>query len=250
VLQRVLRERDVREDGTVTRETYLFGRRLRLSIMTVTSLTLHFHPLASFCWKALVGLYELEVPFEKHVVDLSNPAAQAAFTRLWPIGKFPVLRDDARDCTVPESTIILEYLDRHSTGPRRLIPADPDLALECRLRDRLYDLYIHLPLQRVVGDRLRPAEARDALGVEQARAQIETAYAVVEEHVRVGPWAMGADFTLADCAAMPALFYANKVVPFEGRWKNLTAYLERLESRPSVARVLRDAEPYLQMFPG
>lgn len=214
------------------------------------SLTLHFHPLSSFCWKALIGLYELDVPFEKHLVDLSDPAARAALTRLWPIGKFPVLRDDARDRSVPESTIILEYVDRLSNGPRRLIPADPDLALECRLRDRMYDSYIHLPMGKIVGDGLRPAEARDALGVEQARAQLEIAYSLAEEHVRVGPWAMGADFTLADCAAMPALFYANKVAPFAGRWKNLTAYLERLESRPSVARVLREAEPYFHMFPG
>jgi glutathione S-transferase len=212
-------------------------------------LTLHFHPLASFCWKALIGLYELEVPFEKHHVDLSNPAERDAFRRLWSIAKFPVLRDDARDRTVPESTIIIEYLDCIAKGPRRLIPADPDLALECRLRDRLYDAYIHLPMQKVVGDRLRAAEARDALGVEQARVQIETAYALVDEQVRVGPWAMGADFTLADCSAMPALFYANKVASFEGRWRNLTAYLERLESRPSVARVLREAEPYFRRFP-
>jgi glutathione S-transferase len=214
------------------------------------SLTLHFHPLSSFCWKALIGLYELEVPFEKHLVDLSDPEARAAFTRLWPIAKFPVLRDDARDRTVPESTILLEYVDRLSKGPRRLIPADPDLALECRLRERLYDSYIHVPMGKIVDDRLRPAEARDALGVERARAQIEAAYALADEHVRVGPWAMGADFTLADCAAMPALFYGNKVAPFEGRWKNLTVYLERLESRPSVARVLREAEPYFHMFPG
>jgi glutathione S-transferase len=214
------------------------------------SLTLHFHPLASFCWKALIGLYELEVPFEKHVVDLSNPSERAAFARLWPIAKFPVLRDDARDCTVPESTIILEYADGLSKGPRRLIPSDPGLALECRLRDRVYDWYIHQPMARVVGNRLRPAEARDALGVEQALAQLETGYALADEHVRVGPWAMGVDFTLADCAAMPALYYANKVAPFGGRWKNLTAYLVRLESRPSVARVLREAEPYFHMFPG
>jgi glutathione S-transferase len=214
------------------------------------SLTLHFHPLASFCWKALIGLYELEVPFEKHLVDLGDPDARAAFTRLWPLAKFPVLRDDARDRTVPESTILLEYVDRLSKGPRSLLPADPGLALECRLRDRVYDAYIHLPLQKIVDDRIRPAEARDPLGVERARAQLETAYALVEEHVRVGPWSMGADFTLADCAAMPALFYANKVAPFVGRWKNLTGYLERLEARPSVARVLREAEPYFHLFPG
>jgi len=214
------------------------------------SLTLHFHPLASFCWKALIGLYELEVPFEKHLVDLSDPAARDALARLWPITKFPVLRDGARDRTVPESSIILEYVDRLAQRPRPLIPADPELALECRLRERLYDWYIHVPMGKIVTDRLRPPEARDPFGVEQARAQMETAYALADEHVRVGPWAMGTDFTLADCAAMPALFYANKVAPFEGRWKDLTVYLERLTSRPSVARVLREAEPYLQMFPG
>jgi glutathione S-transferase len=214
------------------------------------SLTLYFHPLSSYCWKALIGLYELEVPFEKHLVDLSNPAARAAFTCLWPIAKFPVLRDDARDRTVPESTVLLDYVDGLSKGPRRLIPDDPDVALECRLRDRLYDSYIHLPMQKIVGDRLRPAEARDARGVEEARAQMETAYALADEQVRIGPWAMGADFTLADCAAMPALFYGNKVAPLEGHWKNLKAYLERLESRPSVARVLREAEPYFHLFPG
>ncbi|HEY1817822.1 MAG TPA: glutathione S-transferase family protein [Kofleriaceae bacterium] len=203
------------------------------------TLTLHYHPLSSFCWKALVGLYELDVPFEKHLVDLSDADARAAFARLWPLAKFPVLRDDANDRTVPESTIILEYV-----GADRLIPN-----LECRLRDRLYDAYIHIPMQKIIGDRLRPAEARDAFGVDQARAQIEATYALVDEHVRVGPWAMGNDFTLADCAAMPALFYANKVAPL-ARWKHATAYLERLQMRPSVARVLREAEPYFAMFPG
>jgi|SRR5579884_523162 len=213
------------------------------------SLTLHYHPLSSFCWKALIGLYELGIPFDTHLVDLSDPAARAAFAGLWPIAKFPVLRDEARGRTVPESTILLEYADGLCGGSRRLVPVDPDRALECRLRDRLYDAYIHAPMQKVVGDRLRPAGARDPLGVEQARAQMEVAYAMAEDHVRVGPWAMGAEFTLADCAAMPALFYGNKVAPFEGRWKNLTAYLERLKRRPSVARVLRDAEPWFYAFP-
>ncbi len=212
------------------------------------SLTLHYHPLSSFCWKALVGLYELEIPFEKKLVDLGNAAERAAFARLWPIAKFPVLRDDAHDRTMPESTILLEYAERLAGG-RRLIPEDPDRAIECRLRDRVHDLYIHVPMQKIVGDRLRPRESRDALGVEQARAQMETTYALVDEQARVGPWSMGEDFTLADCAAMPALYYGNKVVPFVGRWKNLTAYFERLTQRPSVARVLREAEPYFHMFP-
>jgi glutathione S-transferase len=213
------------------------------------SLTLHYHPLASYCWKALIGLYELEVPFEKHLVDLSDDAARARFAHLWPIAKFPVLRDDAHNRTIPESTIILEYADRLGPGINRLIPAEPDRALECRLRDRLYDFYVHLPMQKIVGDRLRPQAQRDPLGVEEARAQLETAYALIDEQLQTGPWAIGAEFTLADCAAMPALYYANKVAPFGGRWENVAAYLHRLEKRPTVARVLREAEPYFKMFP-
>jgi glutathione S-transferase len=213
-------------------------------------MTLHFHPLSSFCWKALIGLYELGIPFEKHLVDLSNDAARASFAHLWPIAKFPVLRDHGRNRTVPESTIILEYVDRVSPGRVRLVPADPERALECRLRDRLYDLYIHVPMQKIVGDKLRPEGKRDPFGVEQARAQMETAYAVADEQLRGGPWATGADFSLADCAALPALFYGNRVVSFGGRWKNVEAYLERLKGRASVARVLEEARPYFDMLPG
>lgn len=214
------------------------------------SLTLHFHPLSSFCWKALIGLYELEIPFEKHVVDLSDADARAAFVRIWPIGRFPVLRDDSRDRTVPESTIILEYLDHLRGDAKPLIPTDPDGALECRLRDRLYDAYLHLPVQKIVGDKLRQEDRRDPFGVAEARAQIEKTYGFVEEQAKAGPWALGADFTMADCSAMPALFYADKVVPLGGRWRNVSAYLERLKVRPSVTRVLREAEPYFHMFPG
>jgi glutathione S-transferase len=214
------------------------------------SLTLLFHPLSSFCWKALIGLYELDVPFEKHIVELSNESERAAFARSWPIAKFPVLRDEARDRTVPESSVLLEYVDLLRPGPARLLPADPARALECRLRDRLYDLYIHLPMQKIVGDRLRPEGARDAFGVAQAKAQMETAYALADGQLRGGPWSMGDDFTLADCAAMPALFYGDKVVPFAGRWRHLEAYFARLSKRPSVARVLEEARPYFAMFPG
>jgi glutathione S-transferase len=213
------------------------------------SLVLHYHPLSSFCWKALIGLYELELPFERHLVDLSNEGARAAFVRLWPIGKFPVLVDSARDRRVPESTILLEYADRLRPGGPRLIPSDPDRALECRLRDRVYDAYIHIPMQKIVGDRLRPEDRRDPFGVEQARAQMETAYALADEQLREGPWAMGAEFTLADCAALPALHYGDKVAPFGARHPNLAAYLARLSERPSVARVLAEAGPYLKMFP-
>jgi glutathione S-transferase len=212
------------------------------------SLTLHFHPLASFCWKALIALYENDTPFAPNMVDLGNAAERAALLKLWPIGKFPVLRDDARDQTVPESSIIIEYLDRHYPGHTQFIPADPDLAWQTRLRDRFYDLYLHLPMQKIMGDRLRP-EAKDPHGVEEAKEQLRTSYRMIEAQMSAGTWAMGEAFGLADCAAMPALFYGNMVEPFGDAHKNVTAYFERLKARPAVARVLREAEPYFNMVP-
>jgi glutathione S-transferase len=213
------------------------------------SLTLHFHPLSSFCWKALIALYENDTPFVPYTVDLSNATARAAFLKLWPIGKFPVLRDDAADRTVPESSIIIEYLDNHYPGRTRFIPADPKLALQTRLRDRFYDLYVHLSVQKIVGDRLRPQGQKDPLGVEEAKARLQSCYDMIDKEVATKIWAMGEAFTIADCAASPALFYANKVMPFGDTHRNVTAYLDRLKARPGFARVLREAEPYFSMFP-
>jgi len=173
------------------------------------SLTLHFHPLSSFCWKALIALYENGVPFTPKLVDLGNPAERAALLKLWGIGKFPVLQDDRRGAIVPESSIVIEYLDRHYPGPARLIPDDADKALQTRLRDRFYDLYVHLPMQKIMGDRLRPDGNKDPHGVEEARAQLGISYAMIEQQMAGGAFAMGDDFTLADCAAAPSLFYGS-----------------------------------------
>lgn len=213
------------------------------------SLTLYYHPLSSFCWKALIALYENDVPFTPKLVNLGDADDRAAFLKLWPIGKFPVLRDDARETTVPESSIIIDYLDRHFGGPTRFIPSDPDLALQTRLRDRFYDLYVHMPMQAIVGDRLRAEGTKDPTGVDQARGRLRTSYAMVEAQMTGGGWAMGDDFTLADCAALPALYYADKVVPLGDELPHTSAYLDRLKARPSVARVLTEAEPYFRMFP-
>lgn len=213
------------------------------------SLTLHFHPLSSFCWKVLIALYENDVPFTPNKVDLSSPAERAAFTKLWPIGKFPVLEDAARGEIVPESSIIIEYLDRHYAGRTRFIPADPDLALRTRLRDRVFDLYVHLPMQEIVGDRLRPQDQKDPFGVAAARTRIRGSYAMIEQSMLGRPYLLGDAFTLADCSALPALFYGGKVEPFAEQHRDLAAYMERLKARPSIARVLDEAEPYFAMFP-
>jgi len=213
------------------------------------SLTLHFHPLASYCWKALIALYENDIPFMPNLVDLGNPAERAALVKLWGIGKFPVLRDEARNETVPESTIIIEYLDRHYRGRTRFIPDDFDRALQVRLYDRFFDLYVHLPMQKIMIDRMRPDGKQDPQGVEEARAQLRTSYAMIEQKLATGGWAMGEDFGLVDCAAAPPLFYGNMVVPFGDANGNLSAYFDRLKARPSVARVMQEAEPYFNMVP-
>jgi glutathione S-transferase len=213
------------------------------------ALTYHYHPLASFCWKALIALYENDTPFETVLVDLGDEQSRSDFLKLSPIGKMPVLRDDRRDCTIPESTIIIDYLDRHYPGATRFIPEDPDLALKTRLRDRFYDLYVHDPMQRVVADRLRPADKRDAHGVGQEKSRLRNAYAIIEQEMASNRWAMGDDFSLADCAAAPALFYANKVEPFAEAHGNVAHYLDRLMQRPSFARVVEEAQPYFRLFP-
>jgi glutathione S-transferase len=213
------------------------------------SLTLYYHPLSSFCHKALIALYENATPFDGHVVDLMDEKSAAAFKAVWPIGKFPVLRDEARDALVPESSIIIEYLDRHYPGATRFLPDDPDLARQTRFRDRFYDLHINVPMQKIVTDRLRPADARDGFGVAQARAQLQTALGIVDRAMANGGWAMGNTFTMADCAAAPALFYADTVEPLSPRHGHAARYLERLRARPSFARMLREAEPYFKLFP-
>lgn len=213
------------------------------------SLTLHYHPLASFCWKVLIALYENDIPFTPKLVDLGNPAERAALVKLWGVGKFPVLQDDGRNEIVPESSIVIEYLDRHYGGRTRLIPADPDKALQTRLRDRFFDLYVHMPMQKVMIDRMRPDGKGDGIGVEEARAQLRTSWGMIERQMKGGGWAMGDDFTLADCAAAPSLFYGNMAEPFGDGHSSVAAYLERLKAQPSVARVLKEAEPYFQMVP-
>ncbi len=213
------------------------------------SLTLHFHPLSSFCQKVLVALYENGTPFKPKVVDLADEASAAAFKALWPIGKFPVLRDDARDRTIPESSIIIEYLAEHYPGAVALVPADADLARQARLHDRFFDLYVNVPMQKIVTDRLRPAGQNDTYGVEQARTLLRTALDMTDRDMATKSWAMGEAFGMADCAAVPALFYANLVMPLSDTHKNAAAYLNRLMGRPSFARAVKEAQPYFKLFP-
>jgi glutathione S-transferase len=213
------------------------------------TLRLYYHPFASFCQKVLIALYEGEIAFTPHLVDLADPEARAAFAAVWPPARFPVLRDEARGRTVPESTIIIEYLAAMHPGRGSMVPADPEEALATRQWDRIFDHYVELPMQKIVTDRLRPAGKGDPAGVEEARGLLKVAYGLIEGQVAGRRWAAGEEFGMADCAAAPALFYANVVAPFGADHPALAAYLGRLLARPSVARVVEEARPWRRVFP-
>jgi len=213
------------------------------------SLRLYFHPFASFCQKVLVALYENATPFDPRLVDLGDEVSRAEFKKIWPIGKFPVLHDDARGRIIPESSIIIEYLAQHYPGKTQLVPADAELASQTRLRDRFYDLYVNTPMQKIVTDRLRPSGKNDPYGVAEAKTLLETAYGMIDQERGTKDWALGDTFSMADCAAAPALYYANLVMPFSSAYKNAAAYLGRLIERPSFARAVEEAKPYRALFP-
>lgn len=211
------------------------------------SLTLHYHPLSSCCWKTLIALYENGAPFEARLVNLGDAAARAAYAALWPTAKIPLLQDGAR--VVPETSLQIEYLDRAHPGRMRLLPADTEAAFEARLWDRLFDCYVMDPMQRYIAQQRRPAELRDALAEQACLATLAMAYDLIEGRLAGRAWAAGATFSLADCAAAPALFYAATILPFGPERPVLTAYFERLLARPSVWRVITEARPVFQYYP-
>jgi glutathione S-transferase len=213
------------------------------------TLVLHFHPLSSYCHKVLIALHELGVEADRQLLNLGDPEEHSAFLALWPTGKMPLLVDQGKP--VPETSIIIEHLQRHHAAPgRTLIPLDADEALAVRLWDRLFDLYVMTPMQAFTADLLRPEANRDPLNVARARDQLLAAYAMIDRHLEGRTWAAGSLFSMADCAAAPALFYAVTYVPIAPEHNRLTAYFERLMVRPSVARTIDEAKPYLKFFPG
>ena len=204
------------------------------------------HPFSSYCQKALIALYENDTKFE-FVLLTPDETGTAQLAALWPMKRMPVLVDGDR--TVVETTIIIEYLDLYHPGPTRLVPADAKLALDVRMMDRYFDNYVMTPMQRIVFDSLRDADNRDAQGVAEAHAALDLAYGWLEHTLSGRSWAAGEAFSLADCAAAPALFYAHWVHPIGDAHSNLQAYLRRLRARPSFARALEEARPYRSLFP-
>lgn len=209
------------------------------------SLALYAHPFSSYCQKALVALYENDTPFEYRKLDEGSHMDDLA--ALWPLKRFPLLRDGDR--TIIEATTIIEHLAVHHPGDVSLLPLDPALAVEVRMLDRFFDNYISTPQQKVIFDKLRAEDARDPHGVADARRGLEIAYAWLDQWMAGRHWAAGGDFSLADCAAAPFLFYAHWTQPIPDSFSNVHAYRERLLRRPSFARAVEEARPYRRFFP-
>jgi glutathione S-transferase len=207
--------------------------------------TLYLHPLSSYCQKAKTAFYEKGVPFEVKMLDGSQPVA-SEFAALWPLAKFPMLVDG--DQIVFEATGIIEHLEARFPQTPHLIPADALVAAQARMWDRFFDHYINFPQQRIVGEALgREPSATD--GRARWHAMLDKAYAFLEQRMSGRIWAAGHDFSLADCAAAPALLYADWTYPIPKALQNVWAYRDRLLARPSYARALDESRPYRQLFP-
>ena len=205
------------------------------------------HPFSSYCQKVLIALYENRTAFTFRLLDKSEPSTFAEFETLWPLKRFPLLLDEGRP--IAEATIIIAHLGLHHPGPVRLIPGDPVAALEVRFMDRFFDNYVHTPMQTIVADALRDAEGRNPRGVADAREILERAYGWLEQRMTNREWAVGDRFSLADCAAAPALFYADWTHAIGEGFSNLRAYRNHLNARPSFARAVDEARPYRSFFP-
>lgn len=215
----------------------------------MAALTLLYHPLSSYCHKVLIALEELEIEVDRQLMNPGDPVQRAEHLARWPTGKIPLLMDDGRP--VPETSIMIEHLQRHHARPgRSLIPADADAALEVRLWDRIFDQYVMTPMQACTADLLRPQDDRDPFGVARAHEQLLSSYAFIDRRLAGRRWVCGDGFTLADCAAAPALFYAVAYVPLPPQHLQLQAYFERLVAHPAVARTIDQARPWLAYFPG
>jgi glutathione S-transferase len=214
----------------------------------MTGPKLYGHPFSAYCQKAMIAFAERGFDFELRMLAFDDAAAGAEFAALWPIRRMPILVDGDR--TLMEATIIVEHADLAAGDGARLVPADAREALDTRMMDRIFDNYVMTPMQKIVLDRLREADRRDAHGVAEARDLLERAYRWLDGALAGRTWAAGETFSLADCAAAPALFYADWAHPIDAALARLRAYRARLLARPSVRRAVDAARPYRPLFPG
>lgn len=210
------------------------------------SMILHGHPFSSYTWKALIALYEKDLPFTLQSVEddlAANPEKGGRLGQIWPRNTFPVLEDG--DKVLIESSIVIEHLDLTYPETKRLVPTDPAEAFKVRFMDRIFDNHVMANMQAVVGEHLPfITEKPDPMRIDRAKNALATMYRWLDEHLPEDGWACGEEFTLADCAGAPSLFYADWVHPIPDDCARVKAYRARALARPSVARAVDGGRPY------
>ncbi len=207
-------------------------------------MNLYYHPISSYCQKVLVAMYEKGVEFEPHIVSLMDPEARAEYREVYPMGKVPLLIVD-NDHLIPESTTIIEYLD--GIAEPKLVFGDAEQRRKIRFKDRMFDMYLNDSVSTLLFQSMKPESARDQERIDTSKFRIDTMYGFMEQELGEQLYANGDDFSMSDCAATPALFYAQRAAPFND-YENISAYWDRLASRPSIRRVLSEAEPHVKAF--
>ncbi|AUM12487.1 glutathione S-transferase family protein [Ketobacter alkanivorans] len=209
---------------------------------------LYFSYLSTYSQKVLIALYEKDVSFTPHLVDLSDPAAKEEYTKLYPFGKLPLLvRDDSR--MIPESSIIVEFIDTHFEQEPILIPRDPELGRRARFMDRMCDLYLNDPVVSLIFESWKPENEQNRELISKSSERIGTMYRFMDDQLGSSQYLGGDTFSIADCSAIPVLFYANSFAPFGG-FDNIFRYWEEVSMRPSFVRLKQEAEPYIQAVMG
>jgi len=204
---------------------------------------LYYHPISTYSQKVLIALYEKGLDFEPEIVQLMGPEGRANYRDVYPMGKIPCLIDGEQ--MVPESSIIIEYID--DMAEPKLIKGNAAEMRKIRFKDRMFDLYLNNNVATLLFQSLKSAADQDPDLIDKARFQINTMYSFMEHEFGEQDYANGNEFLMADCAAAPALNYAQQVAPFDDH-KNICAYWERLTSRPSIQRIQEEAAPAIAAF--
>ena len=210
-----------------------------------TTLVLYGHPFSSYTWKALIALYAEDLEFEFRIVDADHPEHVEFVKGAGPLGKFPVLLHEEN--VIFEATSIIEYVARHFGGLEMLVPKEQDPAIGMRMLDRVFDNYVMGPTEEIIHEHIRDRDNPDTARIEEAQEKLERSYAWIDGWLQFYP--PMDHVSLIECAAAPALFYADWVHPIGDHFERLQIWRAHLMNRPAVARCIEEARPYRGMFP-
>ncbi|ABM01751.1 glutathione S-transferase family protein [Shewanella amazonensis] len=201
---------------------------------------LFYHPLSRYSQKVLLGLYEKQVNFYPRVTELRDPIQRQTFSKIYPPCKLPLLKC-SDGSLLPESTIIIEYLDQHIPGGTRLLPKDSADCLRVRLWDRIIDNDISNQLFLLEQQLSMAPEHRNELAMAQVKQRLLQVLASIDDELANSHWLVGDGFTLADCALVPCLEPAFELLSLL-ELENLCRYRQQAKIRGAWELVAEEAQ--------